>query len=157
MSCSIYLSLTGEKQGCISSGCGDISSIGNKCQVGHLDEIFVYSVNYGIQMMDNKSLSPLTIAKPIDKSSPLLFQAVNDNEMMQCEFNFYRLGSAGFMENYYKIKLQNARIIDIHVAHPHSMTHNDSQPEEIMSFQYSTLTIEHVIANTSGWVAWRDM
>ena len=119
MSCSIYLSLTGEKQGCISSGCGDISSIGNKCQVGHLDEIFVYSVNYGIQMMDNKSLSPLTIAKPIDKSPPLFFQAVNDNERMQCEFNFYRLGSYCVMVNYYQITLQNASTIDIHVTHSH--------------------------------------
>lgn len=113
MSFSIYLSLTGEKQGCISSGCGDISSIGGKCQTGHLDEIFVYGVNYGIQMEQNKNLSPLTIIKPVDKSSPLLFQTVNDNEMLDCEFKFYRLGNGGFMENYYKINLQKARIVSI--------------------------------------------
>ena len=156
MSCSIYLSLYGSRQGNISSGCGDISSIGGKCQVSHLNEVFVYGVNYGIEMMDNKILSPLTIIKPVDKSSPLLFQAVNDYEMLDCEFNFYRLGNGGFMENYYKIKLQKARIVSIQSAHPHSVTQNDGQPEEVVTFKYADITLEHIVAKTSGWASWQD-
>lgn len=34
-----YMSITGKKQGLISSGCSSQVSIGNKCQIGHFDEI----------------------------------------------------------------------------------------------------------------------
>jgi type VI secretion system Hcp family effector len=154
MGCSTYLLLTGSRQGAISSGCGGVTSIGNKYQAGHLDEILVYEANYGIQMADNKALSPLVIRKPIDRSSPLLLQAVNDNEMLECELNFYRTNSMGFQENYYKIKLMRARIVDLHAVHPHSLTHNDMQPEEIVTFRFATITVSHLVANTSGWASW---
>lgn len=42
MSDLIYLKITGEKQGDISSGCGAYESVGNRWQVGHEDEIFVF-------------------------------------------------------------------------------------------------------------------
>ncbi|EOM7603691.1 type VI secretion system tube protein Hcp, partial [Shigella boydii] len=39
MSDIIYLTITGEQQGCISSLCGTSASIGNRWQIGHEDEI----------------------------------------------------------------------------------------------------------------------
>ncbi len=39
MSDIIYLTITGEQQGCISSRCGTSASIGNRWQIGHEDEI----------------------------------------------------------------------------------------------------------------------
>ncbi|EPY3705705.1 TPA: type VI secretion system tube protein Hcp, partial [Escherichia coli] len=38
MSDIIYLTITGEQQGCISSRCGTSASIGNRWQIGHEDE-----------------------------------------------------------------------------------------------------------------------
>ena len=35
MSDIIYLNITGEQQGCISSRCGTSASIGNRWQIGH--------------------------------------------------------------------------------------------------------------------------
>lgn len=156
MGSSIYLTLTGKKQGMISSGCGTVSSIGNRHQLGHEDEIFVHEVGYGIQMHDNISLAPLTIVKEVDKASPLLFQAVNDNEMVDCVFNFYRTSVSGMMENYYKIKLINARIVDISVNHPHTLNSSDSSPQEMVTFEYKSITMDHITANTSGWAAWNS-
>lgn len=46
-----YMRITGKLQGLISAGCGSQASIGNKCQVGHGDEIMVLSFN----MMSTKS------------------------------------------------------------------------------------------------------
>ncbi|VEA13665.1 VgrG protein [Salmonella enterica subsp. enterica] len=44
MSDLVYLRITGERQGNISSGCGTYESVGNRWQVGHEDEIFVFSL-----------------------------------------------------------------------------------------------------------------
>ncbi|EEY6244125.1 type VI secretion system effector, Hcp1 family protein [Escherichia coli] len=48
MSDIIYLTITGEQQGCISSLCGTSASIGNRLQIGHDDEIFAFSLSNSI-------------------------------------------------------------------------------------------------------------
>ncbi len=48
MSDIIYLTITGEQQGCISSLCGTSASIGNRWQIGHEDEIFAFSLSNSI-------------------------------------------------------------------------------------------------------------
>ena len=48
MSDEIYLTITGEQQGCISSRCGTSASIGNRWQIGHEDEIFAFSLSNSI-------------------------------------------------------------------------------------------------------------
>lgn len=40
----VYLRITGEKQGDISSGCGSYASIGNRWQIGHEDQILAFSL-----------------------------------------------------------------------------------------------------------------
>lgn len=52
----IYLKMTGEKQGLISSGCSTLESIGNKYQSSHEDEIFVYELTNQITRADNVSM-----------------------------------------------------------------------------------------------------
>lgn len=44
MSNLIYLTLEGNIQGKISAGCGSQASVGNRYQLGHEDEIFVFSL-----------------------------------------------------------------------------------------------------------------
>ena len=39
----IYATVTGEKQGMISAGCGTSASIGNKYQINHTDEILSFN------------------------------------------------------------------------------------------------------------------
>lgn len=152
----IHLSVTGSKQGLISSGCGTEKSIGNKWQKGHEDEIFIYEVNNTVSSEDNISFHPLVIRKPIDKATPLLLQALNGKEMLECTFNFYRTSANGGNEFYYRIKLTKARVTEINYVYPNSMTHNELQPQEIVSLSFATITMEHIIANTSAWASWKD-
>lgn len=152
----IHLSVTGSKQGLISSGCGTEKSIGNKWQKGHEDEIFIYEVNNTVSSEDNISFHPLVIRKPIDKATPLLLQALNGKETLECTFNFYRTSTNGGNEFYYQIKLTKARVTEINYIYPNSMTHNDLQPQEVVSFSFATITMEHIIANTSAWASWKD-
>lgn len=155
MASIIYLSISGERQGTISSGCGTEKSIGNKWQKGHENEIFVYEASNIVTSEDNLSLHPFTIRKPIDKATPLLLQALNDKESLKCYFNFFRVSPTGGNENYFKVMLEKARVVEINYLYPSSLTHNDLQPQESISFKFATMTFEHITANTSAWVSWQ--
>ncbi|AVB31806.1 Hcp family type VI secretion system effector [Proteus mirabilis] len=151
MSSQIYLKLTGSKQGLISAGCSSYNSIGNKYQDNHTDEIFVYSTNYDISRHQNLSHSPFVMTKPDDKSTPLLLSSISNNEILDCEFFYYRIDSHGILSLYKKIKLTKASIVSISNNHPSSLNHNDMQPYETVCFRYESITCQHIAANTSGY------
>ncbi|MDC9591377.1 Hcp family type VI secretion system effector [Xenorhabdus sp. XENO-10] len=152
----IYLKLQGNKQGLISSGCSTIDSIGNKFQKGHEDEILVNELSSNLSMHQNVNFQPIDIRKPIDKSSPLLSQALTSNELLTCEFFFYRTSMSGGLELYYKIKLTEAALVNINFFCPNSITHNDAQPEESLSIKFKSITWEHVTAGTSSYSIWDE-
>lgn len=101
----VYLTLNGELQGLISSGCSSMPSIGNKAQIAHQDQIMVTSLSHGLSRAQNVNHQELTITKPVDKSSPLLGKAISENECLTCDFVFYRTNRFGVNEPYYKVKL----------------------------------------------------
>ncbi|MDE1480656.1 Hcp family type VI secretion system effector [Xenorhabdus bovienii] len=152
----IYLKLQGKKQGLISGGCSTVDSIGNKYQKGHEDEILVNELSSNLSMHQNVNFQPIDIRKPIDKSSPLLSQALTSNEMLTCEFFFYRTSMNGGLELYYKIKLTEASLVNINFFCPNSITHNDAQPEESLSIKFKSITWEHVTAGTSSYSIWDE-
>jgi len=74
-----YMTINGKKMGLISAGCSTQDSIGNKCQIGHTDQILVLALNHAMSTVSNVSHAvhnPLVIHKHLDKSSPLLAQAM---------------------------------------------------------------------------------
>ncbi|MDC9616084.1 Hcp family type VI secretion system effector [Xenorhabdus khoisanae] len=152
----IYLKLQGNKQGLISSGCSTIESIGNQCQRGHKDEILVNELSSNLSMHENVNFQPIDIRKPIDKSSPLLSQALISNEILTCVFLFYRTSINGEFELYYKIKLTEASLVNINFFCPSSITHNDAQPEESVSIRFKSIAWEHMITGTSSYSIWDE-
>lgn len=152
----IYLSLQGSQQGLISEGCSTQKSIGNSYQLMHEDEIFIYELTSEITREQNVLMQPVEIRKPIDKSTPLLANAISKNEELECLFNFYRSSRGGGMEHYFQLKLVKAKINHIRFYYPNSLTHNDSQPQESVSFVYESVVWEHVAAGTSAWSLWEE-
>ena len=62
---------------------------------------------------------PLTIVKNLDKASPLLFLVAIQNEnLKQVDCVFYRteVNGAGVLTPYFRVKLQNARIVENDVS-----------------------------------------
>ena len=58
--------------------------------------------------------TPVVLEKEIDKATPLLYQALVNNELIEyVEIKFYRTSPSGAEEYYYTIKLENAKIINI--------------------------------------------
>lgn len=152
----IYLKLTGNKQGIISTGCSSADSIGNKYQSSHEDEIFIYELINHVMRAENVALYPVEIRKPIDKATPLLAQALGDNEKIFCEFSFYRTAQSGGNELYFKLLLRDAVINDIRFLYPNSLTHDELQPHETVSFKFASIEFEHVIARTSSYLLWNE-
>lgn len=156
-----YMKITGKRQGLISAGCSGFSSIGNKCQSGHQDEIMVLAYAHDMLTGNNGSLSgsrgkhlPIVITKAIDKSSPLLANALHEGEEVECVLNLYRVASAGGQERYYSIHLTGARIAHISQQVPHAIHMNNAEPQELVSIRYREIAWAHVPGATSAYSTW---
>lgn len=152
----IYLTLNGQMQGLISAGCSSLDSIGNKAQLSHRDQIMVLSLTHGLTRQQNVNHQTLRLVKPVDKSSPLLGKAINENEALSCDFSFYRTNRTGLNECYYKLKLTNARISSIQLHNPHTIDDSEGQPEESIDLTYESISWEHCIAGTSAYSLWSE-
>ena len=96
-----YMTIIGKAQGLISAGCSTQESIGNKCQSAHADEIMVLSYNHNMANLgniDRPTHKPILITKNVDKSSPLLAQALSSREEINGVIHFYRISSFGLQE-----------------------------------------------------------
>jgi type VI secretion system Hcp family effector len=158
-----YMTITGKRQGLISAGCSGQSSIGHKCQSGHLDEIMVLAYSHDMVTGNDGSVAggrgrhlPIVITKSIDKSSPLLACALHEREEVDCIINLYRTASAGGQERYHSIHLTGARIAHISQQVPHAIRMNDAEPQEQVSIRYREISWAHVPGATSAYSTWRD-
>ncbi|UQC69458.1 type VI secretion system tube protein Hcp [Lelliottia sp. AC1] len=144
MSNTVYLRMKGERQGEISSGCGTEKSIGNRYQYQHRDEILVYQLASSMTSTAYGMNHPgLRFTKPIDKSTPLLTTAINENEKLQLIFDFYRTNRYGRQEKYYQIELRGASVQGImHSINPGVL---DS---ENLTVSYEYIRSKHLSANT---------
>ena len=152
----IWLTLSGQAQGLISAGCTSVDSIGNKAQTAHRDQIMVLQISHGMTREQNVNHQLLTLVKPVDKASPLLGKAINDNEVLTCEFDFYRTNRMGFNERYYTLKLTNARIASVNLRVPHTIDDSAGQPEESIELTYESISWEHHTAGTSAYSFWEE-
>lgn len=144
MSNIVYLKLIGEQQGDISCRCGTTDSVGNRWQRNHVNEIFVFSLCSGVTNSGKgANLQRLTYSKQIDKSSPLLVSAINNNENLFLEFWFYRINRYGQWERYYYIQLRGASISSIQMR-----VINDEIDTETISVDYDYILSKHLISNT---------
>ncbi len=143
MSHIVYLRINGARQGNISAGCGTEASIGNRWQHGHENEIMCLSL---VQSMTSTGQQAhhqgLQFSKMIDKSSPLLMQAISDNEPLKLDFDIYRINRFGRMEKYYRIELRGALINQTWA------TCADNLHSEYITVSYEYILCQHLIAGT---------
>ncbi len=144
MSDTVYLTVIGEQQGAISAGCGSESSVGNRWQIAHEDEIFVFSLSNSMTgTSKGPQLHGLRFCKLIDKSTPFFTNAINNNEQLFIEFCFYRISRFGKWEKYYYIQLRGAFLSGI----PCLFSENHL-PTETINVSYEYILCKHLIANT---------
>ncbi len=144
MSNIIYLTLEGDIQGKISAGCGSQASVGNRYQLGHEDEIFVFSLTQAVAGANGGiHHHVLQFCKLLDKSSPLLNNAINNNERLKLTFDIYRTNKYGHMEKFYLIELRGATLQSVYQT-----IKMNNMPYEYISVNYDYILSRHLIAGT---------
>lgn len=144
MSDVIYLTIEGEAQGKISKDCSSEASVGNRYQQGHEDEIFVFSLTKGFSSTGaGINAQGITFCKIIDKSSPLLMNAINNNESLNMVFSIYRINRFGRIEKYYLIEIRGARISAIETR-----VDVDTLHYEYITVNYDYIHSRHLMAGT---------
>ncbi|MCU1760773.1 Hcp family type VI secretion system effector [Pseudomonas sp. 14P_8.1_Bac3] len=154
-----YMTIKGKVQGLISAGCSTQDSIGNKYQAVHTDEIMVLSYSHNIANIGNINRSthnPIIITKNVDKSSPLLAQALSNREEINCTISFYRVSSFGMQEKFYTISIDGGVIVDLTLEMPHVVLQNDAEPQEQVAIRYREIAWIHHLAKTAGYSSWGE-
>ena len=144
MSNMVYLKIMGEQQGDISQGCGSEKSSGNRYQLGHEDEIYVFSLDGSItNTTQGVKHHGINFCKTVDKSSPLLMNTMNNNERCWMSFDFYRINRSGRWEKYFNIEMRGA-----------SLTQDITQirasciDQEYITVRYDYICYRHLAAGT---------
>ena len=156
----MYLTVRGVRQGLISAGASTPESIGKFHKHGHEDQIFVKACNYSMsnpthkesgRSMGKSHSEPLAITKLMDKSSPLLYEAMKGEVLPHVQLDCYRNSRFGKPELYYRIILKNARVV---VADTF-MTMGSNEVLEHVYFTYGEITTEHIKASTISQNYWQ--
>jgi type VI secretion system Hcp family effector len=117
--------------------------------------VLSYSHNMvSIGNIDKPTHNPIIITKNIDKSSPLLAQALSTREQINCTISFYRISSSGMQERFYSVSINGGVIADLTLEMPHSILQNDAEPQEHIAIRYRDITWTHHAAGTSGYGTW---
>lgn len=146
-----YMKVTGKKQYLISQGCNTHDSMGGEHQLKFKDFISILECNSLLSMTHlTKTFSPITITKNIDKSSPLLVNAFNNEEYLDVEIDFYRTSDGGHNEHFFSIKMFQAKIVGIDFNLPHVLMSHDLKMSEQISFSYRDVEFSHKLSGTYG-------
>ncbi len=142
-----YMSINAENQGAIEGDC-DLDE-----RVGF---IVVLAMDHSVKLpTDQRGLPngrrihmPITILKEVDRTSPMLYQALSDGELLTdvC-IHWYRMDGAGMEELYYKQTLKNAQVtaIDFVMESTSDFANSRIGHMEKVSFIYDSITWCHDI------------
>ena len=158
---TVHLKLKGQKQ-------GDIKGDSSQTSLGRADTIECFEFEYGATSPRDASTGmatgrrqwqPIVIRKRFDRSSPLLAQALVNNEVMtEGTFKFYRPNPTGdgTTEPFFTIQIKNGRVSAFRqvVPHPTGGEERDDHPYEEIEFVFQTITITNDAAKTSATDDW---
>lgn len=101
---------------------------------------------------------PIRILKNIDKSSPLLFSTLVNNDVLNnVTIRFYRPSRTGQEEQFYTVSLTNASIAGIMPIHS-SATDSASTPmREMISLTFQTITVTYENGGISAEDDWESV
>ena len=135
MALNAYLTLKGAKQ-------GDIK--GSVTQKGRADSIMVIAVQHEVTSprdaasglpTGKRQHHPFIITKELDKSTPLLFNAlVNNESLTEWKLQHWQPSPSGVEKQHYTVELENASI-----AYIRSIMPNNKHPELMKFAEYEEI------------------
>ncbi|MDZ7640285.1 MAG: type VI secretion system tube protein Hcp [Bryobacterales bacterium] len=92
------------------------------------------------------SYGNLILRKRVDTASPLLFKALDHNEVCEVTMQLRKTGTGGQLENYMKIVLEGALIVSIKQG---NLQFGGENPEEEVAFSYQALEMQYDAQDSS--------
>lgn len=159
MALNAFLHLKGQKQ-------GDIK--GSVTQKGREGSIMVIEANHEIMSpissggsggaVGKRVHKPFVVVKELDKSSPLLYQAMVNNEVLTgWELDFFAASPTGIEKQDYTVVLTNALITDIRFVLPNTKNADTMKlnPYETIEFTYQSIQwtwVDGGLTATDKWM-----
>ncbi|CAD5106389.1 Hcp family type VI secretion system effector [Zestomonas carbonaria] len=162
-----YISINGKTQGNITQGAFTADSVGNIYVEGHEDQILVQEIKHRVttptdpqsgQPSGQRVHKPFVFTSALNKSTPLLYQALASGEMLpNVEVKWFRTSVDGKQEHFFTTQLEDATIIDIHTVLPHAQDASKAEFTQLIevSLAYRKITWSHTIAGTEASDDWR--
>jgi type VI secretion system secreted protein Hcp len=100
----------------------------------------------------------LAFTSALNKSTPLLYQALASGELLPTvEVKWYRTSVDGKQEHFFTTKLEDATIVDIHAVLPHAQDASKAEYTQLIktSLAYRKITWTHTVAGTEASDDWR--
>jgi len=162
-----YIKITGATQGDITKGALSSDSVGTFAQKSHEDEILVQEIHLHVtkpvdsqsgQVTGVRQHKPVVFTKIMDRTSPLLWQALCSGEQLTVELAYFRTAPRGGVEQYFTVKWEEALLVDGKAYYPLAISPaNAAIPHlEDWSFSYKKIEWTHSIAGTSGADDWNS-
>lgn len=151
-----YMQITAENQGAIE---GDVDLAGREGSIEILNfqhTVKIPSDSFGIPTGRRVHL-PMTLGKVVDRSSPMLFQALCDSELLtEVLIDWYRTDGSGMEELYYRLRLKNAQItnIEFYVSDTETAEHQVAGHREKISLVYDHIIWSHEVDGVEYEDAW---
>jgi len=156
-----YMKIEGATQGDMTADATTADSIGNLWQEGHEGQCLVYKFEQNaIVPRDPQSGSiiatrrhmPTTFVKPLDKATPLMWQALATGEALKIKVDFWRTSTAGVQEHYFSIEFEDAVLVEGKTMQPDvndeaSATRGDLDQ---WSFTYRKAIWTHEVGGTNA-------
>ena len=146
MALNAYLKLKGQKSGEIK---------GSVTQKGREGKIMVIAVSHEVVSprdaasglpTGKRMHKPFVITKELDKSSPLLYNVLTNNENIpEWELQFWQPSATGAEKQHYTIKLTNAIISSVSPS-----VKSEGLPTEVLGIKYSKVVWNYKGSNTEG-------
>ena len=103
-----------------------------------------------------RQYQPLLIRKRIDKSSPLIYKALAENQVIEATFKFFRPNPSGdgTTEQFYSVAIKQGRVASVKQINPDTIVPATSTepPLEEVSFVFHTISWTY----TNGGVTHED-
>lgn len=159
MAMNIHIWIKGTTQGEIQ-GDSTVTSMGREGTIEAFDlehTVRIPTETSG-RATGERSHSPIKITKRIDRSSPLLHQALCNNEDLEVTIKFYRPNPSGdgTTEHFYTIRLSQARISSIKTVLPNTLNESlaYAPPMEEVCFVFGQINWINESAGTEHEDVW---
>lgn len=148
---------------------GQSGNIEGSCEIeGREGTILVQAFDHIVELNNDeagRSVSrrvhrPLTITKEIDRSTPLLYQALCTNELLpEVTLEWYRVDETGAQERYFTITMRDAWVSKIHPWVPNVLDEQYSgfRHMEDISFSYVSVTWSWVLDGIEFEDRWQEI